>query len=1039
MPREMAQLVLDGDVVAEKGKQPYATTEKGARALYQSSYFTEDGREHPVLYQVKRRPVTETPEFRKWFGDSKVVDDKGEPLVVYHGTASDVEAFRPSKDGRYGGGIYFWDDPARASSWAEGIAENGPGGNKKKAGGAPNVIPAYLSEGATRIPGGWIAHDPTQIKSIHNRGTFDATDPRILFQTRKRLPSGETPRVEQRQPPTEEAPKYAPPPAVPVGELTTPRAPGESVERWQARAVKQDSKAIREALNIAATQRVVGRGEIRAMLAKNDRELGRADAAFKEFQKRFDAAGTDNSLKSMDEWETGKTVQDPKAREFFAAAKDAMDQRVEKIRSLFPEAMQNLIENYFPHLWENPEKAMEWYARTRAPLEGDKAFLKQRVHATTMDGIASGLKPVSYNPVDLVLAKITQMDKFIGLNEFKNELDSRGWVRRVEAGGKPPVGFSIVNDPAFRRIGHGSFAVPEVIARDLNTYLSPGLYKYKAWQNIRAAQNIMLSARLGLSAFHAGFTTFDTGISHLDVALRAALSGDLTRAAKTLAESVISPIASPIRGRKLLQQFYGRTAADPNTAAVLDALSSGGSRGKMNPTDYTDHLAQFTRAVRARDLKTSAVKATGAAIEVTSRWITHHLVPWQKMASRVMLAKFELDRLAGQLGKEKGDYAGIVDAMHPDVLKQIMGDVTQQVDDRLGQLAYDNLFMNRAVKDISQATIQAVGWNIGTFNTIFGGVWDAGKMFRPDMMVGPLDKAGKIPPKAMARITGRLSYLVALNVGMGTLGAITQMMMSGKPPTELKDYFFPRTGRKNQDGSDERISFPGYMKDEFQMLTHPVSTAVHKLHPSLSSIAELVQNKDFYGVKIVNPEDPWQTQAADIAEHIAKSIEPYAIQGMIKNSEDGKSAAMTVLPFFGITPAPASVTRSKFQEFVADKISEKVPSAARTKEDVARTNRIRDAENSIRQGGHPDVSGLEPKDQVRVLKEAQQSVSELRFKRLSLEDKLKAYELATPDEKKNGSLRVALLSGGIRTQLLDLPEDQRKAALEKIKAIEKEK
>jgi hypothetical protein len=31
-------------------------------------------------------PQTQTPAFRRWFGDSKVVDENGEPLVVYHGT-----------------------------------------------------------------------------------------------------------------------------------------------------------------------------------------------------------------------------------------------------------------------------------------------------------------------------------------------------------------------------------------------------------------------------------------------------------------------------------------------------------------------------------------------------------------------------------------------------------------------------------------------------------------------------------------------------------------------------------------------------------------------------------------------------------------------------------------------------------------------------------------------------------------------------------------------------------------------------------------
>jgi hypothetical protein len=29
--------------------------------------------------------ATDTPAFRNWFGDSKVVDENGEPLVVYRG------------------------------------------------------------------------------------------------------------------------------------------------------------------------------------------------------------------------------------------------------------------------------------------------------------------------------------------------------------------------------------------------------------------------------------------------------------------------------------------------------------------------------------------------------------------------------------------------------------------------------------------------------------------------------------------------------------------------------------------------------------------------------------------------------------------------------------------------------------------------------------------------------------------------------------------------------------------------------------------
>lgn len=44
--------------------------------------------------------VTNTPAFKRWFGDSKVVDEDGKPLVVYHGTRStDIESFEPGVDG----------------------------------------------------------------------------------------------------------------------------------------------------------------------------------------------------------------------------------------------------------------------------------------------------------------------------------------------------------------------------------------------------------------------------------------------------------------------------------------------------------------------------------------------------------------------------------------------------------------------------------------------------------------------------------------------------------------------------------------------------------------------------------------------------------------------------------------------------------------------------------------------------------------------------------------------------------------------------
>ena len=67
---------------------------------------------------------TRTTNFRAWFGDSKVVDAEGQPLVVYHGTAADVAEFSASRLGEITqaqsarGGFFFSSDPRVAAAYA---------------------------------------------------------------------------------------------------------------------------------------------------------------------------------------------------------------------------------------------------------------------------------------------------------------------------------------------------------------------------------------------------------------------------------------------------------------------------------------------------------------------------------------------------------------------------------------------------------------------------------------------------------------------------------------------------------------------------------------------------------------------------------------------------------------------------------------------------------------------------------------------------------------------------------------------------------
>jgi hypothetical protein len=67
-----------------------------------------------------QRAQQETPEFKNWFGESKVVDAEGKPLVMYHGTRSpqDFNTFRTDSGHNYGPGAYFTPEARRASGYA---------------------------------------------------------------------------------------------------------------------------------------------------------------------------------------------------------------------------------------------------------------------------------------------------------------------------------------------------------------------------------------------------------------------------------------------------------------------------------------------------------------------------------------------------------------------------------------------------------------------------------------------------------------------------------------------------------------------------------------------------------------------------------------------------------------------------------------------------------------------------------------------------------------------------------------------------------
>lgn len=107
--------------------------ETEVRLRANAANFDEAGRPLAPNGQLSQLPYREwvtvrTLSFINWFGDwmndpenaSKVVDENGEPKIVYHGTMYDFSVFEAGQGAYYGAGLYFAGHREFAENWTHG-------------------------------------------------------------------------------------------------------------------------------------------------------------------------------------------------------------------------------------------------------------------------------------------------------------------------------------------------------------------------------------------------------------------------------------------------------------------------------------------------------------------------------------------------------------------------------------------------------------------------------------------------------------------------------------------------------------------------------------------------------------------------------------------------------------------------------------------------------------------------------------------------------------------------------------------------------
>ncbi len=460
----------------------------------------------------------------------------------------------------------------------------------------------------------------------------------------------------------------------------------------------------------------------------------------------------------------------------------------------------------------------------------------------------------------------------------------------------------------------GSYALPKEMADVLANHLSRGFGGNGLFRGYMTVNNVMNSVQLA-GAFHAGFTSLDSAISRDALAVEQLANGRPLAAVKSWLSAPVAPVTNAYHGHQLISEYL-KPGTHPELGPVVQALVEGGARLHQNSALQSKMLEGMTRAFRKGNYFEGIAKIPGAALDAINVPIMEKLVPMQKWGVMGDLMHEELQRLGPDATADQ--------------IRASARKVVDATDNRMGQVVYDNLFLNRKAKDLLMASMRSVGWNMGTVKEVGGGI---------AQMLSPRNAASVATGKGFSGHAA--PYVMAMLTRTALAGALYMYFKTGQYPQTLQDFYQPKTGRKDEEGNDIRVQLPSYMRDVVAMghgvdMKHPgkllgnlTDMATSKLAPLPAALLELARNKDYFGTQIANPDESLAQKTLDRGKFLAKQAMPFNVQSMQRQGEnvptDERVGAMV-----GLTPTPKRFIETPAQETAGEISQQKYGGLTRT-------------------------------------------------------------------------------------------------------------
>lgn len=690
-------------------------------------------------------------------------------------------------------------------------------------------------------------------------------------------------------------------------------------------------------------------------------------------------------------------------------------------RAGYKESPLKWLDNHYRVLWKkipgSPTDQRWTPGQGKRPLAGTKGMMKQHTLEDMSEGLDAGGIPVSYNPITMF--KLAQADiwKLTTALKMWNWGKENGFVSFVRGPfPKVPEGMTWINDSISRvyfpaasgegLIEPGRYAVEEGFGRILNNYLSRDFIRAtQSGRSLLWLKNFTTSLELALSVFHGVFETLEAIGSNIGLGLsKIANKGgpenkrDFFGGMMDIIKSFHSPISGYSLGKTIRKAagspdtFFATAEGKellktyPRAREMINDLFSGGWKPTELEADWKNKSIQtFIDAVSDLRAGTSSnyigagLRAFPAANEFLMKPLFDYYIPNLKLAQ--FFREYD-EALRSNERKLKG---GIL------TRAALARQVWRFVEGRFGELNYDTLFWNNTFKSAMQLMFRSVTWKLGSVESFSKAFSGQAKEF--------MDAARERRAPELHR---NMAWLFGMFLLTAAIGAILSKTLGNKEPKNLTDYVFPQI-----DPSDPhvRVSIPTYFKDLVHLIHSPFGYVKSSMAGWIGRVADLLSNKDYYGVQIRNTDDPLVKQALQVGRYATETMLPFSIRGYRNLSDQQVNALRKSLSIVGVNPAPRYIGQSAAEQRVDEIMHGKRSEGGITPEQFEQSRAKRALVAELRHGKPADISGaltkgtLKPRDVAPLYKRAQMGQLASSINYMTLPEAESVYKRASAAEK----------------------------------------